>query len=112
MAPDSRDPLPLEQTQDVAVRVLDEGDLLPRYLGDALLVGLDRALVVLLEAETLRGELVHDRLDPRHEPAPQSRPRLAGVLRRGIDVKRGVPGALIGDAAVGGIRGSAREAEL
>src|SRR5262245_55996871 len=89
-----------EEAQGIAVGVLEEGALGIPQRDNALLVGLHRALVGLLEDDAVRAELVHHRLDVVDIPAAERPLRLAGVARRGEDVHRRVPGALIGDAAV------------
>src|SRR5262249_24566228 len=96
---------------DVPVRVLEPGALVAVLdLDDSLLVGCERLLVVLLEADAGRRELVYEPLDVLGLPEGDRRTRPTGARRR-IDVNPRAVTAGVVDAAVGRL-GAARQSEL
>jgi len=77
----------LSDREGVAIWIPEVGDVGSTLeCGDALLVCGYRSFVVALEVYALRGEFVNDLLNVVDVPAGQSRRRLAGVLRREINV--------------------------
>jgi hypothetical protein len=99
--------------EGVAVWVIEIGDLsVAVERGDALPVCDDRPLVVALEDNALRGELIYDALDVIDVLASQGRRRLTCVLRRGIDVHHGPLPAPIGPVGGWFVILSWRQAEL
>src|ERR671918_1054533 len=89
----------LGDSEDVAVRVLDEGDLVAIHRGDTPLIGLQRLGVVLLEGDSVSDQLVDRRLDIGDVPAGQRRSRRLGARGR-IDVKNGPVATRIIDSPV------------
>src|SRR5215218_6509939 len=75
----------LGERHRVAVRVLDPGGPEAAGIEDAAPVGLEPGLVVLLEDNAPRRELVHRLLEVFDELAGERRRRLAGVVWREID---------------------------
>src|SRR5215218_7206421 len=75
----------LGERHRVAVRVLDPDGPEAAGIEDAALVGLEPGLVVLLEDNAPRRELVHRLVEVIDEPTGERRGRLAGVFWREID---------------------------